>query len=77
MKIKEDKQGVLYIQIKPSERYCLLFHRINKGIYEQYIVRKHKEYLLNENELKQIRDYIEKMEVKKYDRCTKRSSKKI
>lgn len=77
MKIRKDKQGVLYIQIMPNERYCLLFHRINKGIYEQYIIRKHKEYLLNKDELKQVQDYIQKMEVKNVNNSPKRGTKKI
>lgn len=77
MKIRKDKQGVLYVQINPNERYCLLFHRLNKGTYEQYIVRKHKKYLLNTDELKQVQKYIQKMEVEKYDRSPKKSTSKI
>lgn len=77
MKIRKDEQGVLYIQINPNERYCLLFHRLNKGTYEQYVVRKHKEYILNTDELKQVQDYIQKTEVRKYDNSTSRSTKAI
>lgn len=77
MKIKRDNQGVISVQIKPKERYCILFHRLNKGKYEQYIVKKHKEYLLNNEELKQVQKYIQKMEVERYDRSTKKGTGKV
>ena len=72
MKIKRDNQGVISIQMKPYGRYCILFHRINKGKYEQYIKQKNKEYILDVNELKQIQKYIQGLEAKN-DRGTKKS----
>ena len=77
MKIRKDEQGVLYVQIEPNERYCVLFHRLNKDKYEQYINRKHKIYVLNNEELKQIRDYIQSTEVKDAYKRSKRGTKKV
>lgn len=64
MKIKKNEKGEIYVQIKPKERYCLLFHRLNKGKYEQYIKRHNEIYLLTSDELKQVQKYIQNTEVK-------------
>jgi hypothetical protein len=76
MKIKRDNQGVISVQINPRERYCILFHRLNKGKYEQYIKRHNETYLLSADELKQVHKYIQGLEVKD-DRGTKKSNRKV
>ena len=73
MKIKRDNQGVISVQMKPYGRYYILFHRINKGEYEQYIRLKNKEYTFNLDELNEIQKYIQNLEVKN-DRGTKKSN---
>lgn len=77
MKIKRDNQGVISVQMKPYGRYCILFHRLNKGKYEQYIKVKNKEYILNAEELKEIHKYIQGLEVKNGNNSPKRGTKKV
>ena len=59
MKIRENEQGMVEIQLKPKEKYKLVFHRINKGKYEQYVKLKDGIYILNLEELKQVKEFIE------------------
>ena len=63
MKIKKNEQGQILVQIHPKERYNLLFHRLVKGKYEQYIKFKNKEYILSKEEVKEVEEFIKRIEV--------------
>lgn len=63
MKIRTNKQKQIEIQLEPKQKYSLLFHRLNKGKYEQYIKRGNEIVVLTKEQLQEIKKYIESMEV--------------
>ena len=63
MKIRKNKQGQLEVQLKPKERFSLLYHRLDNGQYEQYVRQGDKNITLNKRQLAQVKRYIKEMEV--------------
>jgi len=64
MKIRLNKENQIEVQLEPKCKYRLLFHRIAFGRYQQYVKLGKKEYILNDEELKEIKKFIESIEVK-------------
>lgn len=71
MKIRKNDKGQVEVQMKDKERYCLLFHRINGGTYEQYIKKNNEVIMMDKMCMQQIREFIENAEVENDTRTKK------
>lgn len=63
MKCRLNNIHQIEVQFKPRCKYRVLFHRLVNGKYEQYVKLNNKEYILSNDELKEIKRFIENVKV--------------
>lgn len=59
MKFKKDEFGMIYAEDKKSGNYYKLFHRLNFGEYEVYYKNKDGMVILDKNEMKDLKRFLE------------------